>query len=84
MGVHDVEKVSKRDLATLVLHVGLELGDGGRHAQGPHDDGQLVHGPDVARPGVQIETLPELINVLLLEESGLEKKVGWIESLNKF
>ena len=46
--VHDVKEVCEGDLAALVLDVVLELGDGGRHAQGPHDHGQLVHGPYVA------------------------------------
>ena len=72
--VHDVKKVSKGDLASLVLHVGLELGDGGGHAQGPHDDSQLIHGPDVPRPSVQVKTFPELVNVLFLEKPSLMRK----------
>ena len=47
VAVHDVEEVGEGDLAALVLHVGLELSDGGRHAQAPHDHRQLVHRPDV-------------------------------------
>merc|ERR1712029_1175550 len=47
VAVHYVQEVGKGDLAALVLHVGLELGDGGGHAETPHDHRQLVHGPDV-------------------------------------
>ena len=50
--MHDVQEVSEGDLPSLVLHVGLELGDGGGHAQGPHDHRQLVHGSYVARPEI--------------------------------
>ena len=48
VAVHDVKEVGEGDLPALVLDVVLELGDGGRHAQGPHDHRQLVHGSDVA------------------------------------
>ena len=73
MGVHDVEEVRESHLSPLVPHVGLKLGDGGRHAQAPHYHCQLVHGADLARPRVQVETLAEFIDVLLSEESSLGK-----------
>ena len=47
MGVHHVQKVREGNFATFVLHEGLELCDGGGHAQGPHDDSELVHGLDL-------------------------------------
>ena len=70
--VHHVQKVRERNFPAFVLHEGLELCDGGRHAQGPHDDSQLVHGLDLTRPGVEVETFPELVNILLLEKPGLQ------------
>ena len=47
VAVHYIQEVGERDLSALVLHIGLELGDGGGHAETPHDHSQLVHGPDV-------------------------------------
>ena len=75
MRVHDVKEVGEGNFSSFVLQVRLELGDGGARAQGPHDDSQLVHGLDLTRPGVEVETFPELVNILLLEMSGLEDRV---------
>merc|ERR1712087_962937 len=70
VSVHDLQEVGEADPPPLVPQVGLELGDGGGHAQAPHDHGQLVHGGDLARPGVEVEALPELVYVRLLEVPG--------------
>ena len=48
MRVHHVEEVCEGNFPAFVLHEGLELRDGGGHAQGPHDDSELVHGLDLA------------------------------------
>ena len=72
MRVHHVQEVCEGNFPAFVLHEGLELRDGGGHAQGPHDDSELVHGLDLAWPCVEVETFPELVNILLLEMSGLQ------------
>ena len=51
--VHDLQEVCEADLAPLVPHVGLQLCDGGGHAQASHDHRQLIHCRDLTRSGVQ-------------------------------
>ena len=51
----------RRSWLAFLLHVLAQLSDGGRHAQGPHDDGELVQAGDLPPvTGEQLETVPEL------------------------
>ena len=51
MRVHHVQEVGEGNFPTFVLHEGLELCDGGGHAQASHYHSQLIHCRDLTRSG---------------------------------
>ena len=57
MSVHDIQEICEGNPAHLLFHVGLELHDGGGHAEGAHDHCQLVQRCHVTRPATCITNM---------------------------